>query len=471
MKKEDKILLNEILKEKNKEKKLKELVELYKRNENDITLIFNILKVLGSYKEHRERAKELMKTMEYIYNSSSICFEVGKMETMDENYEKAIKCFKDTLFYHPNSERAKLELARAYKKLDRKNIAMYHLKSLTKNGTDSVAFYELGTLYEDTNNQEEARKCYQKALELKENDVRTLFKIGMLEERSGNIELAKNYFQKAYENNKKDSYILTELSKCERKLGNYETSKQYIEEAIKESPNPVKFLEKGLLYEQIKDYDKAYEIYEQSQNMKEEKSICFRLALLLKQSQYYDKSKEELFKCLKLDNNVIALYMLADIYIKENDIENAQKCLDLIKNHENKSEVDQRNISRIRFYIKSKTGQLENPETYFTYQLLNYDKDKTLEISKDYFKENTNLEEILNHVKDNLTKDNLYNTTSAEDFYIVDLPNFVYGKENIKTKKVMVVTIVNTKNIIAIKPTNHDKIRITNTKLNKINKR
>ncbi len=471
MKKEDKILLNEALKEKDKEKKLKKLAELYKRNEDDTALIFNILKILGTYKEHRQRAKELMKTMEYIYNSESVCFEVGKMETMDKNYKEAILYFKDALFYFPHSSRAKLELARAYKKLDRKNIAMYYLKSLTKDGTDPVAFYELGTLYEDVKNNEEARKCYKKSLELKENDVRALFKIGMLEEKEGNIEISKNYFEKAYEINKKDPFILTELSKCERKLGNYEKSEQYINEAIKEDPTPVKFLEKGLLYEQTKDYDKAYEVYEQSKSIKEDEIINFRLGLLLKQSQYYDRAKEELFKCLELDNNVIALYALSDIYIKENDMKRAQKCLDMIKKHKNKSEVDQRNISRIRSYIKYKTGQLENSDTYFTSQLLDYDKNKAIEISKNYFKENTDVKEILNQVKDNLSEDNLYNTTSAEDFYIVDLPNFVYDKENNKSKKVMIVTIANTKNTITVMPTSYDKVRINNTKLNKINKR
>lgn len=75
-------------------------------------------------------------------------------------------------------------------------------------------------------------------------------------------------------------------------------------------------------------------------------------------------------------------------------------------------------------------------------------------------KRSKNIESILKQVKEKLTEDNYYDTISAEDLYIVEIDETVYDIDNTPSNKVMVITPLNTKNIISIMPTYKTKTRL-----------
>ena len=116
MNKKDKRLLHEILKIKDKQKKIEELSKLYKKNENEPEIMYWLIKYIGANPKYRTRAKELMKLLSDIYNPANTNFELGKMEAMDKNYEKAIKYLDEALYYSPNFGGAKLEIANLTRK-------------------------------------------------------------------------------------------------------------------------------------------------------------------------------------------------------------------------------------------------------------------------------------------------------------------------------------------------------------------
>ncbi len=462
MNKEDKRLLHEILKIKDKQKKIKELSKLYKQNENDPEIMYWLIKYIGTEPKYRTRAKELMNLLSDTYNPANTNFELGKMEAMDKNYEKAIKHLNEALYYSPNFGGAKLEIAKCYKKIGKEYIAKDYLRDLTRSNNDKAAFYELGVIYDNEKKYEKARECYENVLNINSRDTRTLFKLGLLEEKLGNMTLAIYYFERALAVNPEDSYTLTELSKCEREIGNYDKAKIYIDKALKIKPESIAMLEKGLLCEKLEKYDEAYDTYKQSQKIENNSLINLRLALLLKQSKNFDEAKENLAKVLGTDYEVRALYMLSEIYLKENEIEKAKECCDKIENSKSKVGLTHRDYKRIVNYIKHKENNQIDSSSVFTKQMLDYNEEEAIRITKDSFNEGTNIKNIIDKVKDNLTDDNYFNTMSAEDFYIVNLDEPIYDKDGKANNKVLVITLVNSKNIITMAPTYSTKVRLNN---------
>lgn len=460
MDKQERKTLHETLKIKNKQTKIKELSKLYQKNPDNLEIIYFILKNLGTYKEHRPKSKELMKLLKDNYNPSYVNFELGKMEEMDNNYEEAIKYFDESLFYSPSFSGAKLELAKCYKKTGKTYLAKDYLKDLTKANKDKAAYYELGIIYEEENRIEDARECYETALRLNEHDARTLFKLGMLEEKTGNITLAKYYFERGLYINPNDSFVLTELCKCERELGNLEKAKKYIDRAITIKPESVELLEKGLLLEKMEKFEEAYNTYKYCQTLEKNPLINLRLGLLLKQSKNLEEAKQELKDTLGSEHDAQVYYMLSEIYLKEGNIKEAQKCVENIEQAKNKKGIDPRNYNRVKNYIKHQNGETIDSDTFFKNQMTNYEENNTIEVSKKSFKEGTNIKSILEKTKDKLTEENYFNTVSAEDFYVVELDTPVYDENGNKNDKVLIMTIVNSDKIITIMPTYAKKVRL-----------
>lgn len=460
MEKADRRLFHEILREKNKDKKLVMLSELFDRNKDDYSVMFSIVKILGTYPMYRERAKELMELLGDFMDPSSISFELGKMETFDKNYDKAIDRFKESLFYSPSAARAKLELGKAYKMVGDTASAKKAFLELTDRA-DKAAFYELGVIAEDNNEFDEARRYYKKVLSIKKNDARTLFKLGLLEEKCGNVELAKSYFSRANKIEPNDSITLTKLSTCERELGELDSALSHAKSAVSIKPNSIGLLELGIIYEELGEFDKAYASYLKALKDENIAIVNYRVAILLKKASCLPEAKKYLLKCLGTELNGKALVELADISLKENDIEQAEDYVGMIPDDEIENDVDLRSFKRINMYIRHKKSELLFADNHYTSQILDYDERKAIEVSKSYFGEGTDMEDVLSKVKTSINDDNYHNTVSAEDFYIVDLDKLAYDKDNKPVKKVVALTVLNSDKIISFMPTYKKKVRLS----------
>ena len=460
MTKEDRKNLYEILKEKDRIKKLKLLSEMLKKYEDNYEIMYNILKIIGTYPSNRERVKELLELMKDVYDPSQISYEIGKLETYDKNYEQAIKHFQESLFQDPLSTKSKLEMAKAYKKSGDQLQAKYHLLDLADLKQDKGALYELGLLAEENQDIDKARMYYQKVLNLKRYDLRTLIKIGILELKSGNIEKAKEYLIRGIKIEPNNICALTELSKCEREQGHLNEAKAYIDKAVKSKKSTIAYLEKGMVCEMMKKYDEAYQTYQQAKEIEENPAINYRLAILLKQSGNQEEAKEELLHCINTRYEIKSLLTLTDIFLKEENIEAAKKIISKISLRDLKESTDFKNYRRILTYLKYKDGEELDKSVYYVSQLEDFDEEKTKNISRKFFKDSKNIESILKQVKEKLTEDNYYDTISAEDLYIVEIDETVCDTDNKPSNKVMVITPLNTKNIISIMPTYKTKTRL-----------
>ena len=460
MEKADRRLFHEISREKNKDKKLVMLSELFDRNKDDYSVMFSILKLLGTYPMYRERAKELMELLGDFMDPSSISFEIGKMESFDKNYDKAIDRFKESLFYSPSAARAKLELGKAYKKTGDITSAKKAFLELTARA-DKAAFYELGVIAEDNNEFDEARRYYKRVLSIKKNDARTLFKLGLLEEKCGNVEFAKCCFSRANEIAPNDFITLTKLSTCERELGKFDSALRHAKNAVSINSNPIGLLELGIIYEELGEFDKAYASYIKALKDEDIAIVNYRVAILLKKSGCLPEAKKYLLKCLGTELNSKALVELTDISLKENDIEQAEDYVDMISDEEIENDVDLRNFKRINMYIKHKKSELLSADNHYASQILDYDEYRAIEVSKNYFGDRTDIKDVFSKVKSSINNDNYHNSVSAEDFYIVDLDNPAYDKDDKPVKKVVALTVLNSDKIISFMPTYKKKVRLS----------
>lgn len=463
MTKEENQILHSIKNEEKREKKLEILLKLYENNKEDYDVLYNIIKILGTYKEYRQRSKKLLELMINNYDPLLINYELGKIETYDRNYEKAVEKFKEVLTLEPKNVMAKLEIAKSYTKLGDNISAKEHLLELAETKQDRAAYYELGLMAEREKDQKKAKMYYKKVLLLRPYDIRSLVRIGLIEYKEGNIETAKEYFKRGYKANPNDVYILTELSRCEKDLGNPETAKKYIDKAVELNGGGVSLYEKAKVCEELGEYKEAYNTYRQLQTLEDNTPVAYRLGILLKQSGNYKEAREELLKCIKSQLKDKVLMILADMSLKEKNIEQAEKYANMVEIN-NLVGQEYKNITRILAYIKYKKGTEENQNYYYIDQIKNYNKDRTIQIAKQFFNEAEDLEKLYIKAQEGIKEENHFDTISAEDLYIVELENETLDNNNVKHNRLMVLTPVNEKNIISFMPTYKKTIRLNQEK-------
>lgn len=140
-------------------------------------------------------------------------------------------------------------------------------KSIELNPKHSMALYELGVIYEKQKNYDEAIKIYTESLKIRENSEAF--------QNLGVCYLKKGMFKEAYRNltkamllNPNKYTIYNNLGAVLEKIGNYESAIQMLEIAIKLNPNnTVGFYNLGIVLDKkgdfenvIKNYQKAVEL-------------------------------------------------------------------------------------------------------------------------------------------------------------------------------------------------------------------
>jgi len=133
----------------------------------------------------------------------------------------------------------------------------------------------------------------------------------------------------------------------------------------------------------------------------------------------------------------------------------------MISDKEIENDVDLRNFKRINMYIKHKKSELLVADNHYASQILDYDEYRAIEVSKNYFGDRTDIKDVFSKVKSSINNDNYHNSVSAEDFYIVDLDNPAYDKDDKPVKKVVALTVLNSDKIISFMPTYKKKVRLS----------
>jgi len=169
------------------------------------------------------------------------------------------------------------ELGVLYKENNNFNDALKSLnKAIELNPKHSMAFYELGVIYEQQKNYDQATKNYTESLKIKEN-CEAFQNLGVCYLKKGMLKEAYGNLVKAMLLNPNKYAIYNNLGTVLERNKNYESAAQMLEIATKLNPkNTVGFYNLGVVLDKkgdfenaIKNYDKAVELgHKKSEDIK-----------------------------------------------------------------------------------------------------------------------------------------------------------------------------------------------------------
>ncbi len=166
---------------------------------------------------------------------------------------------------------------------------------------DSVraeAFGGLGRLYHAYDFTEASRACYRNALLLKPKDFRWLYLLGRLLESQGDLQQAVEHYQRAAEIKPDDLPALLNLAQAQLNLNRPDLAETLFKEAISRDPYPssaAALVGLGKISLSRNDPEEAIEYFETAVSMQPEaESIHYPLAMAYRQIGNLEKAREHL---------------------------------------------------------------------------------------------------------------------------------------------------------------------------------
>ena len=194
-------------------------------------------------------------------------------------------------------------------------------KKKIKNNPSAHSYYELGILYKENDDFENAVKSLKKAVELDSKHRLAFFELGIINEQKKNYDDAIKYYTESLRI-KNDSNAYENLGVCYLKKGNIENAYANLKKAMLLNPN-------------------KYSIYN-------------NLGAVLERNGNYDGAAQVLEIAIKLNpNNVVGFYNLGITLDKKGDLINAIKNYEkAIELRHNKSDEIKKRISQLKDFIK-----------------------------------------------------------------------------------------------------------------------
>lgn len=448
-------------------------------------------------------------------NKDFILFNKAKKISNTKKYYDALKIYKKLFLKYPDDLYVKLEYAKHLIQLNQDiKLGRELLESLLNTKINNYAIFELGKLEFKVGEYNLAERYFNKLLNTSSRYY-ALIELAKIKRKFKDYDMAKKYLLEIINSNDKNKlYAILEMSKLEKEFGNYDISQKYLNLLLNTEYKEYALLERARLYKEIGEYEQAKELYESLIDSKYRDMALYELGTLYyelknyslaefyyteilehkglnknyalvglgkieKEKNNYDKSEEYFLKVIKSgsENKNFAYYELIILYIKEERYLDAYKLFDeMIEcNKYSKEKIAYSQIQNIIFYLKFKLNLLtkeekENTSFYFKKQVVNYDEFEAIDHISKHLEEtdnkilhslfNQNID-ILNlyYVCSNLITNINPSLSTFVDIYTISFDNPIGTIMNEVTNTVQVVTIINTKNIIAIYPISKKQIK------------
>jgi len=284
-----------------------------------------------AYSDHGrlDKAEECLKKAEQIFSAwnFNIASLLGRNYTMQEQYEKAIAQYQESLRVHPYNTNALLNTGYCYLKLEKLDEAEQFFKRFLAIMPDAAKGYNnLGIVYFSKKEYARAAACYQKAFELDPGYGEAHFNLGNVYRAQGKTEEALQEYEAALRAKPDLQDVRTMLITMYLERGDFEKAEQVVRPLLHKPQTAVQgHMLLGNLFQRRGKYEQALFQYLQAvQRAPQDATIYYAIGMMHLQLGNYDKAATSFTYALQHDPSLTdAATMLGQLRLQQGDEQGA----------------------------------------------------------------------------------------------------------------------------------------------------
>ncbi len=137
--------------------------------------------------------------------------EIGKLYLKQKEAENAVAYIQEALDLKSDYAEAQFYLAKAYGELGKDSEALSIFTSLSSRYNDPEIFFEMGRIYYNQKDLEQAEEAFQRVLALVPSHANSFYGLALIYESEGDIEQAIKYYNRVLELNPANEEILSKI--------------------------------------------------------------------------------------------------------------------------------------------------------------------------------------------------------------------------------------------------------------------
>ena len=270
----------------------KRFIEILLKSENkNLTYFFFYGLILANEKKYKEAIPYFEKVLSTDLNHYDSNFNIAGCYQGLLIFDKAIKYYKNCSKININKFEPFHQIGICYRQLREYENSIFNLKKALEISINSKSYYTLGNVYRENGQFDEAKKCFEKSLNINKEFVQSKLSLANLEIDNGNYDLASKMLEEVIQSNNSDQILIS----AKVMVANILKSKGEFEKAIK--------VNQDILIKDPKNIDASYNIsqcylftkeYEKAWIFHESRYDLQNLVLLKQIHQSFSKPKWDL---------------------------------------------------------------------------------------------------------------------------------------------------------------------------------
>ncbi|MCD8019042.1 MAG: tetratricopeptide repeat protein [Clostridiales bacterium] len=242
-------------------------------DEEDPLKLYSYATVLAQRKDYASAVVYMEKAWKLAPDDEGILYRLGWCYQLNGQYRAALDCMKQVLAVHEDHPRVRHAIAEIYERMARTEEdgifyqkALPYMQEQVKRYPDEYYLIEMGLLYLDMDDYEQALPYFERAYEINPESVYAYNDAGNCYLSMNMPEKAEPLFQKALSFAEQEKTLLpyTNLAKCYRMMGRYEQAFSCYRKAMQLFPNRRElYLFLGDAYRQNGQFDEAIAAYKE----------------------------------------------------------------------------------------------------------------------------------------------------------------------------------------------------------------